>query len=66
MYYFMLRQQGGGKQMMNFGRSRARLQVGDANKVTFADVAGGKFPGHGGQQFDHQVPDDDRRPGASD
>ena len=40
MYYFMLRQQGGGKQMMNFGRSRARLQVGDANKVTFADVAG--------------------------
>ena len=40
MYYFMLRQQAGGKQMMNFGRSRARMQVGDANKVTFADVAG--------------------------
>ncbi|MDO4572871.1 MAG: ATP-dependent zinc metalloprotease FtsH [Clostridia bacterium] len=39
-YYFLMRQQGGGKQMMNFGKSRARLQLGDKNQVTFADVAG--------------------------
>ena len=36
----MLRQQGGGKQMMNFGRSRARVANGDEIKVTFEDVAG--------------------------
>ncbi len=32
--------QGGGKQAMSFGRSRARLQDNTKNKVTFADVAG--------------------------
>ena len=26
--------------MMNFGKSRARVQNGDSNKVTFDDVAG--------------------------
>ena len=39
-YYFLMRQQGGGKQVMNFGKSRARMQVGDKLHVTFADVAG--------------------------
>ncbi len=39
-YYFMLRQQGGGKQMMNFGKSRARLAMGDRMNITFKDVAG--------------------------
>ena len=39
-YYFLMRQQGGGKQMMNFGKSRARLQTADTMKVTFEDVAG--------------------------
>jgi len=32
--------QGGGKQIMGFGRSRARLQTGQKVRVTFADVAG--------------------------
>ena len=40
LYYFIIRQQGGGKQMMNFGRSRARLQTNDMSKTTFEDVAG--------------------------
>ena len=31
---------GGGSKMMNFGKSRARMISGDANKVTFKDVAG--------------------------
>ncbi|HRX57285.1 MAG TPA: ATP-dependent zinc metalloprotease FtsH [Eubacteriales bacterium] len=39
-YYFMIRAQSGGKQMTNFGKSRARLQSGDKLNVTFADVAG--------------------------
>ena len=42
-WIFMMRAQGGGsggKSVMNFGRSHARLQDGDKNKVTFADVAG--------------------------
>ncbi len=39
-YYFLIRAQSGGKQMTNFGKSRARLQTGDKLKVTFADVAG--------------------------
>ncbi|MDO4564640.1 MAG: ATP-dependent zinc metalloprotease FtsH [Clostridia bacterium] len=39
-YYFIMRQQGGGKQVMNFGKSRARLETGEKNTVTFADVAG--------------------------
>src|SRR3989338_1193533 len=32
--------QGGGKQALSFGRSKAKLQVGKKMKVTFADVAG--------------------------
>ena len=38
----MTRQAGGGgnAKMMNFGKSRARMISGDANKVTFKDVAG--------------------------
>lgn len=38
----MMRAQGGagGRGVMNFGRSRARMQDGQQNKVTFADVAG--------------------------
>ena len=41
LWYFMLRQQsGGGKGMMNFGKSRARLNDPANNKVTFKDVAG--------------------------
>ena len=39
-YFFMMRAQGGGKQMQNFGKSRARLTIGDKMEVTFADVAG--------------------------
>ena len=39
-YFFMMRAQSGGKQMTNFGKSRARLQTGDKLNVTFADVAG--------------------------
>lgn len=31
---------GGGKGVMNFGKSRARLATGDKNRVTFKDVAG--------------------------
>ncbi len=41
LWYFLMRQQaGGGKGMMNFGRSRARMTDPNGNKVTFADVAG--------------------------
>ncbi len=39
-YFFLIRSQSGGKQMVNFGKSRARMQMGDKNGVTFADVAG--------------------------
>jgi len=39
-YFFMMRSQGGGKQMQNFGKSRARMTIGDKMNVTFADVAG--------------------------
>ena len=41
-WIFMLRGQGmgGGKNVMNFGRSRTRMQDSTKNKVTFADVAG--------------------------
>ena len=39
--YFMMAQQGGSNnRVMNFGRSRARLNTGNQNKKTFADVAG--------------------------
>ncbi len=39
-YYFMFRSQGGGNQMMSFGKSRARTHIDPNNKVTFADVEG--------------------------
>lgn len=39
-YFFMMRAQSGGKQMQNFGKSRARMSIGDKMNVTFADVAG--------------------------
>jgi cell division protease FtsH len=41
LFFYMLQQsQGGGKQVMQFGRSRARMQSDIHEKVTFADVAG--------------------------
>ena len=41
VFFYMLQQsQGGGKQVMQFGRSRARMQSDIHEKVTFADVAG--------------------------
>jgi cell division protease FtsH len=41
-FVFMQQSQGGagGKGVMNFGKSRARLASGDRKKVTFSDVAG--------------------------
>ena len=39
-YYFVVRSQGGGNQMMSFGKSRARTHIDPHNKVTFADVEG--------------------------
>ena len=38
--HMMQQTQGGGKQVMQFGRSRAKLQTDSHQKVTFADVAG--------------------------
>jgi len=41
LFYFMIRQQqGSGNKALSFGKSRARMSVGDKNKKTFADVAG--------------------------
>ena len=40
LYYFMFRSQGGGNSVMNFGKSRARTQMDQGQKVTFEDVAG--------------------------
>ena len=41
LWYFLMRQQaGGGKGVMNFGRSRAKMTDPNGNKVTFNDVAG--------------------------
>src|SRR5262249_19353385 len=41
LWFIMIRQmQGGGKQAMAFGRSKAKLQSGKKTKITFADVAG--------------------------
>ena len=41
LWYFLMRSQSGGNsKVMNFGRSRARVQDPSKNKVTFADVAG--------------------------
>ncbi len=39
-FFFMQQSQGGGNRVMNFGKSRARLQEGEKKKVTFKDVAG--------------------------
>ena len=39
-YYFVFRSQGGGNQMMSFGKSRARTHIDPHNKVTVADVEG--------------------------
>ena len=41
LFFFMMRQQqGSGNKALSFGKSRARMSVGDKNKKTFADVAG--------------------------
>ncbi|MDF1563429.1 MAG: ATP-dependent zinc metalloprotease FtsH [Deltaproteobacteria bacterium] len=41
LFFFFMRQiQGSGGKAMSFGKSRARLLTENANKVTFADVAG--------------------------
>ena len=41
IFFYMIQQtQGGGKQVMQFGRSRAKLQTDSHQRVTFADVAG--------------------------
>ena len=41
MFYLLMRQmQAGGGKAMSFGKSRARLLSDNANKITFADVAG--------------------------
>ena len=40
MMVFIYRQQGGGRQMMNFSKSRARLSDPSKEKITFKDVAG--------------------------
>jgi len=41
IWIFFLRQmQGGGRQALSFGKSRAKLVANGKNKVTFADVAG--------------------------
>ncbi len=40
-WFFLIRpMQGGGKQALSFGRSKAKLQSGKKTKITFADVAG--------------------------
>jgi cell division protease FtsH len=41
VFYFLIRQQqGSGNKALSFGKSRARMNVGDKHKKTFADVAG--------------------------
>ena len=39
-YILMRQQQGSGNKALSFGKSRARMNVGDKHKKTFADVAG--------------------------
>lgn len=39
-YFIMRQQQGNGNKALSFGKSRARMQVSDKNRKTFADVAG--------------------------
>ncbi len=40
MFFFLQQGQGGGNRVMQFGRSRARLQTGERGRITFEDVAG--------------------------
>ena len=40
LWYFLMRQQTGGKGMMSFGKAHARMTDPNGNKVTFHDVAG--------------------------
>jgi len=40
LYLFFSQSQGGGNRVMQFGRSRARLNIDDHRRVSFADVAG--------------------------
>jgi cell division protease FtsH len=40
LYFMRQSQAGGGKGLMTFGKSRARLIEGEESKITFADVAG--------------------------
>jgi len=39
-FFFMQQSQGGGNRVMNFGKSKAKLQESEKKKVTFEDVAG--------------------------
>ncbi len=39
-FFIMRQQQGSGNKAMSFGKSRARMQVNDKHRKTFADVAG--------------------------
>ncbi len=39
-FFFMQQSQGGGNRVMNFGKSKAKLQETEKKKVTFEDVAG--------------------------
>lgn len=39
-FWMMKGMQGGGKQVMSFGRSKAKLQTNKKTKITFSDVAG--------------------------
>ena len=38
--FFLKQMQGGGRQALSFGKSRAKLMANGKNKITFADVAG--------------------------
>jgi cell division protease FtsH len=40
LWYVMMQQQGGGKGINAFGKSKARIVTNETNKVTFKDVAG--------------------------
>ena len=40
LWYFMMRQAGGGGKAMSFGKARTRVQSDNKKKITFADVAG--------------------------
>lgn len=40
LWYVMMQQQGGGKSINSFGKSKARVVTSETNKITFNDVAG--------------------------